>query len=155
MEPTDLQIAADFLEENGFPEDVISFLRNMPAAIVTGSRKYGVPREDSDLDLVVLVSKTDFALLASVADQKPNGINSEGQPQYDSDAGYPFRFGRLNLLACDEADQWSNWKDGTDALATRASAGETITRDEAKRVFRKIIGERATKRAAERSLVTT
>lgn len=151
MHHDDLLVAADFLEEHGFPEDVVAFIRNVPAAFVTGSRKYGVPHENSDLDLVVMVSKEDFPLLSSVADHKPNGIDDNGHPHYDDDAGHPFRFGRLNLLVCDEPDQWSNWKDGTDALARRALSGERIDREKAKSTFRNLIAQRAIQRAIQRS----
>lgn len=143
MTPTDLQIAADFLEENDFPEDVVAFLRNTPAAIVTGSRKYGSPRGDSDLDLAVLLSKEDMPLLASVADTTPGCLNREGQPEYDSDAGWSYRFGRLNLIACDNPAQWEVWHDGTNQLLQRARRGETLSRDEAVRQFRALIANRS------------
>ncbi len=63
----------------------------MREAFVTGSRAYGTPRADSDLDLVVRVSEAGADALRRMSD---NGH------------GYPCRYGRLNLIIVTDDDQW-------------------------------------------------
>jgi hypothetical protein len=96
-------------------------------AFLTGSRAYGTPRPDSDVDLVVCVSKDEAAKLRELSD--------------DPDAR-SVRFGRLNLVICTDRKLWDAWALGTDELKARAP----VTRDEAKRVlshYRQLAGAAA------------
>ena len=78
-------------------------------AFVTGSRAYGSPREDSDIDLVVLADQ------AAIDTLKQYG-------------GSPCRFGNLNLILVPDAATLGRWRDTTDDLASRPAP---VTRDEA------------------------
>jgi hypothetical protein len=76
----------------------------------TGSRVYGTPRDDSDLDLVVVVEPGDFELLAENAD---NG----GVALYGGAENGQLKFGKLNLICVAEA-QAPAWKEATVELET-------------------------------------
>lgn len=145
-----LRIAAEMLDDQGFASEAMylrarSFLHEdeseiagdegpiQTSAIVTGSRRYGTPRPDSDVDLVVLMEDSEtLGLLAGGADEEPR--------DYDSRFGWPFRFGRLNLIVCTRIEQWEAWNEGTRSLVARSAKGETITRDMAVATFRGLAG---------------
>jgi len=83
-------------------------------SFITGSHAYGIPAEDSDVDLVVLLSPEDKQLLRDV--------NGDG----------PVRFGNLNLILCDRQDQFDCWvKSKADCVLAAAVAGEPLSRSEA------------------------
>lgn len=104
-------------------------------SFITGSRKYGSPRADSDLDLVVFMEGVDVALLGSVADMTPQGFTEDGV-EYDSRFGWPFRFGKLNVIVCTKPEQWQVWQDGTASLHYLAKhKGKAVDREFAVSVF--------------------
>lgn len=65
----------------------------MSRAFVTGSRWYGTPREDSDIDLVVVVSPEEAEILWSLSENPGGSV----------------RFGRLNLIVLTDEDQGDTW----------------------------------------------
>lgn len=83
-------------------------------AFITGSRAYGVPREDSDLDLVVLLSTEDGNTIWKLSEEGP-----------------AVRFGMLNLIVypdCDsEREKFRKWFEVTEELKRRSP----VTREEA------------------------
>lgn len=84
-------------------------------AFVTGSRAYGIPRHDSDIDLVILVDKEDLNLLLAMGQEI-----DEGNGGYDPEDARCLRFGTLNLLCCLSAKHFDVWKTGTEILKKRA-----------------------------------
>ncbi len=92
-------------------------------SFLTGSRRYGTPRADSDIDLVVLMDVNELVELAKLADNTDD-FGSPGGEQYDD--GCSLRFGKLNLL-CVTQEHFKVWKQGTDELIAMAP----VTRDKA------------------------
>lgn len=118
----DWMAAARLLDENGFPVQA-SLLREGTTAFLTGSRAYGTPREDSDVDLCLTVSERDFQVLNDFADR---GQRTSGRPGCVGG----MRYGRLNLI-CVTTPDLENWRSGTMALEAR----RPVTREEAIRVL--------------------
>src|ERR1700731_342638 len=81
-------------------------------SFVTGSHAYGIPNEDSDVDLVVLVTEKDMErLMASCPDL------SDVDKEYMSGAyTQSLRFGKLNLLVCTDERAFDVWRRGTRLL---------------------------------------
>ncbi len=65
----------------------------MITGFLTGSRVYGQPRDDSDLDLCMLVTQRELELLREVAESADDGDLTE---QYDN--ARVLRFGKLNVV---------------------------------------------------------
>lgn len=76
----------------------------MITGFLTGSRIYGKPRDDSDIDLCVLVTRDELDLLRKCCDVSGRSQdNIEQQAEDDKRRNYPpngrvLRFGKLNLL---------------------------------------------------------
>lgn len=87
---------------------------------LTGSRVYGTPREDSDIDIVVFVSQNDLELLAEIALPKVDD-------PYEGMATAYLRFDKLNLLCVSEESDYEVWRQGTLDLIAR----KPVTRAEA------------------------
>lgn len=102
-------------------------------AIVTGSRKYGAPRPDSDTDLVVLVSSADMRILR---ESLAACVHSESHPDYGP-RSVCFKIGPLNLIATTDEAVYEAWVEGTEELGRR-SLHAGVTRDEAKKLFKKL-----------------
>lgn len=83
-------------------------------AFLTGSRAYGTPKPDSDIDLVVLVDPEAAELLWALSDTK-------GQ----------CRFGKINLITFSNQDNFARWEAVTKELITR----KPVTRDDAVAAF--------------------
>lgn len=85
-------------------------------AFLTGSRVYGVPREDSDVDLVVLLDKRTYYALSDHCPFNPSDHPSAS----DEDACPSLRFGKLNLVPTFEVELFEAWKKGTELLKDEA-----------------------------------
>lgn len=96
-------------------------------ALITGSHAYGEPNENSDIDLVVLVTEADLAILKRM---QPEAPTSE---QFTS-----LRFGSLNLICCTKLPQFTAWVDGTRSLKKIAP----VSRDYAVQHFSQLRRER-------------
>lgn len=88
-------------------------------AYITGSRAYGYPREDSDVDLVVLCSEADCKII-----WKQNGYGR-------------LQFGIINLVLFNadnptDLNRYHKWKKAHDSLVARAP----VTKEEAILCFR-------------------
>lgn len=91
-------------------------------AFLTGSRVYGAPTEDSDIDLVVLVDE--------LTQDKLRGWSES------PDWSYVVRFGRLNLICVTSEDELAAWRAGTASLRQRVSqTGRPIDREVAKEMM--------------------
>jgi Nucleotidyltransferase domain len=79
----------------------------MPKAFLTGSRVYGQPTPESDVDLVVFISEEDKETLVKLAD-----------------TALPIRFGKLNVIALTNEDEFYAWKSATrEVQAARSKNG--------------------------------
>jgi predicted nucleotidyltransferase len=107
-------------------------------SFVTGSMAYGTPHENSDFDLVILVSFEDMIRLrnfqySSMTEFKENPdlfeVVNDGQDNYDMSKCTTacLRFGKLNLIALTEERDFLIWKEGTEELIAR----KPVTREEA------------------------
>jgi Kef-type K+ transport system membrane component KefB len=65
-------------------------------SFITGSRAYGTPRPDSDVDLVILTDEDTATALRTLSDGKG-----------------AVRFGKLNLVVCTTQDEYAVWRLGT------------------------------------------
>ena len=91
----------------------------MQFPFITGSRAYGIPTEDSDIDLVL-----------------PPNTNTEFKKTlvgFSDDREIPVKYGRLNLILTNELKQWELWLQATNELiamkpVTREFAVEYITK---------------------------
>ena len=79
-------------------------------AFLTGSRVYGVPKNDSDIDLVVLVSAEDAVALTKMADR------SDTTAEQEYEGGISLHFGKLNLICETNPEKVKKWRAGTDLL---------------------------------------
>lgn len=79
---------------------------NRPA-FLTGSRVYGTPREDSDLDLVVYMPGTaEDKLLEAVADKFGQ---LKDTTYHDAVPNVPYTFGKLNLIVCVSVERYESF----------------------------------------------
>lgn len=85
-------------------------------AFLTGSRAYGKPREDSDTDIVVMVTPEVHSLLKELGKLEDGSI----------------RFGNLNIIAVETELEFIGWKAATEGLINRKQEKKRpVTRDEA------------------------
>jgi len=101
----------------------------MNTAFVTGSQVYGTPTEESDIDLVVLVSDEQYSKLVKLS----NGMGENTGPR-----SYPqIRFGKLNLIALSDDVVWKAWRDATRSLEKI----KPVSRDDAVAVIKVKVAE--------------
>lgn len=104
-------------------------------AFLTGSRAYGNPREDSDVDLVILTNTASLIALERVSDPNP-------PPKQCGDSAYEGRhlvFGKLNLIVTTEPEMYGAWLEGTIKLMEEAP----VSRDRAVEVLSELRGSAA------------
>lgn len=95
-------------------------------AFITGSRVYGKPKPDSDIDLVVFADYQTRTMLESMSDDKPS----------DPFTPTTIRFGKLNVIVCEDFDEFVAWRAGTrEMLLNLIENGHKSTREEAKAKF--------------------
>lgn len=88
----------------------------MTKAFITGSRAYGTPREDSDIDLAILIDADEGDIL-----WKAGAVEGEKT----------CRFGCLNLLIFNRSDRFNRWAQVTNELRERSP----VSREEAVAAF--------------------
>lgn len=116
---------------------------------MTGSKIYGIPSKNSDIDLVVFVSDEELEMLRQEADEDVSR-NQEADEHYQELGSVSLRFGKLNLLCCTKEKVYEVWKRGTfrlkrqspvsrafacrlmDTLRQEAGIGEPETHKESK-----------------------
>ena len=89
---------------------------------ITGSRAYGTPREDSDVDLAVFVPSQDADKFRELFKAELRISNEGSYPD-----GCAYRFGNLNLLVFSSEPHFKAWRDATAELVAR----KPVTRSEA------------------------
>jgi hypothetical protein len=106
-------------------------------SFITGSRAYGAPDADSDVDLVVLVTPADLEKLRGLADsddhEKLKESSDAGPQGFAGSAS--LRFGRMNLLCVTDPVAFAVWARGTHLLRREADDGRRVTRELAIRFF--------------------
>jgi predicted nucleotidyltransferase len=98
-------------------------------AFVTGSRRYGHAKPDSDLDLVVLVDPADLELMRQVTSAAV--IAPE---EYKDSGSVSMRFGNLNLICTTRKEAYDVWLEGTEELEAR----KPVLRDDAIKLFQEL-----------------
>lgn len=87
-------------------------------AFLTGSRVYGTPREDSDIDIVVHLESEEISQLLDKEYSTNNNYNATSAS---------IRFGNLNLICMSDHQEYLAWYQATKELKAR----KPVTRDEA------------------------
>lgn len=119
-------------------------------SFITGSRAYGKPKEDSDVDLVVLVGSEQLEILKSLADNVINKLDEEDEVSDGGPNAASLRFGKLNLIAVTTDNGFAVWRAGTSFLEIeRQKTDKPILRKRAIEVFtalrQKLIPKKTTK----------
>ena len=111
-------------------------------SFVTGSQVYGSPDRDSDIDLVVLVTRQDLQLLRKLADSedKEKGASSDAGPCRPDYLSASLRFGLLNLLCVTDPVAFAVWQEGT--IQLEKLTPPAIDRQTAIDYFRRLRGHR-------------
>ncbi len=82
---------------------------------ITGSRVYGDPKPDSDLDMVIIADK-----------------DVESRLLEHSGGEFPVRYGKLNLILCRNGKEYDSWKEAmTKCLNRKNKLGRPLTKEEA------------------------
>lgn len=105
----------------------------MNNAFITGSRIYGEPNNDSDIDVVIKLNITDTDKIIRV-------LTSAGQKVTENRGDYAgqtsIKIGALNLLVCHSDKTFFAWSTGTEMLKReRTIAGRPLSRERAIEVF--------------------
>lgn len=101
---------------------------------LTGSRVYGKPSEDSDIDLVIQLSYYELDQLKKLADAHDVIDDSCAGPDSAS-----LIFGKLNLICCTTDDSFAVWKVGTKRCEDiKRDTHKPVLREKAKSIFRKL-----------------
>jgi predicted nucleotidyltransferase len=87
-------------------------------AFITGSRAYGKPKPESDIDLVIRVEPQVEDFLRQNADSVPGKAG--------------IRYGNLNLIMCSTDRKYELWEQGTEELIAEAP----VTREQACKKFK-------------------
>lgn len=101
-------------------------------AVLTGSHAYGLPGKDSNVDLIVFVSKAELEKLMPHATHDTNNDGSNA-----GEGGESLRFGKLNLLCFTNETVYSAWREATRKLAEIAP----VTREVAVDLIDKMLSE--------------
>lgn len=111
-------------------------------AILTGSRVYGTPHADSDLDLVVLLDKEQIDKLRELYKDEDSHYVEITTPQMQLPGSekkadlldLAIRFGPLNLICTSNETAYGIWAEGTAKLKAKAP----VTRDVAVALFQEL-----------------
>ena len=117
--------------------------------LFTGSRVYGNPRPESDVDFIVLIEDPiELVLLEMVGEETddyaykperssladvPNGVTS---PAPIGGITKSIRIGRMNILVCTKLEQFDAWKTGTELLTRIKPVDREYAVNTFKRLFR-------------------
>ena len=82
-------------------------------SFLTGSRRYGVPRDDSDTDVVIFADAKDHALFDALI-----AIGTAGDMCSARVSNFSIRIGKLNLIVLTDEREFQVWRDVADTLST-------------------------------------
>lgn len=102
-------------------------------AFITGSRAYGTPKEDSDVDLVIFVSHADAQILRNNADTENYDYFGDNNNECNS-----IRYGNLNIIITTSLEKYKAWQAGTTSL----KAFSPVTREKAVQVLRELVDDK-------------
>ncbi|MCK9458530.1 MAG: nucleotidyltransferase domain-containing protein [Proteobacteria bacterium] len=91
-------------------------------AFITGSRAYGKPNANSDVDLVIRVNTGTAQSLRRLSDNPHSTV---------------VRFGKLNLILCETDEEYAVWKLGTTELIKKLDAA-TTGKEAAHEIFKEL-----------------
>lgn len=103
------------------------------AAFLTGSRVYGTPRPDSDIDMCVLLDRSEFCKLLAIADNE----RQDHEKVYEDTDDVAYKFGNLNMICFHDLEVFDAWRRGTEQL----KAEKPVTRARAKEVLHGLVNE--------------
>ena len=172
---TAILAAADCAEEYGYT-NLTTFLRWLGRQIPellhgqllqVGSRVYGVPRPDSDVDWVIYTGqdvgnpKMLYDWLLQIADRKDSikfatvedyrGNTYEDYEKKKDQLDGAFRLGPLNLIVVSNIKQWMSWYDGVSLLRQEAfEKGGGLPKERACEVFEGLAQQYAQQRISIR-----
>lgn len=117
----------------------------MVNGFMTGSQLYGRPRDDSDVDIVLLVDENLLHLLAEKAGRHLATDQYDDKPESAS-----LTFGQLNLICVTASEEYDAWLEGTEEcyqlMQSRwkelGHGAHYVTRDEAKSIMLKAYEKR-------------
>jgi hypothetical protein len=114
-------------------------IRPILSAFVTGSRKYGRPTKNSDIDLVIFTSQADCDLLKELSEEANEDCNGYF---YENRAGMSLRFGNLNLIITTTKKHYDIWTQGTHHLIMESkNQGQGVSKQRCKRYFKRLLLE--------------
>lgn len=104
------------------------FVPGNTTSFLTGSRVYGTPTDESDIDLVVRMNDGDIEDLKMLCGEDLHEYGGEH---------CSLHFGTLNLIICADDMRFESWRKGTEELIRRAP----VTREEAVEHFQSLFEE--------------
>lgn len=125
----EVEVAKDLLLAHGFDPDLV----HKRPPFLTGSRRYGTPRDNSDLDLVVFLPEVQAEELR-IAREQVGGFFDGAYVDIQS-----YRFGALNLIVCTEEREYDYWKECTEECCRVVEErGSRLDRYETLEIFKKL-----------------
>lgn len=124
--------------ENRKPETSTTSLRTFVEregrALLTGSQVYGQPTDESDIDLVLYLTKEEtHTLLDAFDNQEEHDEIYVHSPDDEGDYAFTsIRVGPLNLLLCHTYEEYQIWKETTQLCKSK---GIKLTNEQACEVF--------------------
>lgn len=99
-------------------------------SLLTGSRVYGEPRPDSDIDMVILAENADdrIKLMTYRDHTTKTHVRPGNVPGYN---GVSLRYGNLNIILVDDPKVFEAWEKGTNFLKAIAP----VTHEQACLIF--------------------
>jgi hypothetical protein len=126
------------------PKHEYAFPGNSQKSFLTGSRAYGTPRPDSDIDLAILLDDDGpvpaFGKLAEYSDG--DGVD----PDYGDMRSDFLRFGNLNLICFFDDEVFGAWRRATDDLQNMRPATREQAIARIKQELKILEGAQVTKR---------
>lgn len=113
-------------------------------SFATGSRVYGQPREDSDLDLVIRMTEREFNDFVNCLTPKQLDELIEQRNKYGllENGQAVLRFGQLNLIICLQDRAFEAWRSATRIAQNRVRRNGPLSREQSVELFKHIFQNR-------------
>ncbi len=99
-------------------------------SLVTGSRVYGTPRYNSDIDLVVLLTSEELKIFESFEEKSDNVVSNSENDKIGKSLSV--KYGKLNLIITTDKKVYKAWKKATEELIAK----KPVTRGDAIRLVK-------------------